>query len=118
MTDALAVLSGLLIGALSGLIGIGGGVLLVPLLVIGFGFSQHVAQGTSLAALIPTSIVGAVTHLRQGSLDMRAGVAMGLAGMVGAAGAAVVAQHVHGKVLERLFGLLLLFAAYRLWRRS
>ena len=118
MTDALAVLSGLLIGALSGLIGIGGGVLLVPLLVIGFGFSQQVAQGTSLAALIPTSIVGAVTHWRQGSLDMRAGVAMGLAGMMGAAGAAVVAQHVHGKVLERLFGLLLLFAAYRLWRRS
>ena len=118
MTDALAVLSGLLIGALSGLIGIGGGVLLVPLLVIGFGFSQQVAQGTSLAALIPTSIVGALTHLRQGNLDVRAGVAMGLAGMVGAAGAALVAQHLHGKILERLFGLLLLFAAYRLWRRS
>ncbi|HKF16887.1 MAG TPA: TSUP family transporter [Candidatus Dormibacteraeota bacterium] len=118
MTDALAVLSGLLIGALSGLIGIGGGVLLVPLLVIGFGFSQQVAQGTSLAALIPTSIVGAVTHLRQGNLDVRAGVAMGLAGMVGAAGAALVAQHLHGKILERLFGLLLLFAAYRLWRRG
>lgn len=118
MTDALAVLSGLLIGALSGLIGIGGGVLLVPLLVIGFGFSQQVAQGTSLAALIPTSIVGAVTHLRQGNLDVRAGVAMGLAGMVGAAGAALLAQHLHGKILERLFGLLLLFAAYRLWRRS
>jgi len=118
VTDALAVLSGLLIGALSGLIGIGGGVLLVPLLVIGFGFSQQVAQGTSLAALIPTSIVGAVTHLRQGNLDVRAGVAMGLAGMVGAAGAALVAQHLHGKILERLFGLLLLFAAYRLWRRG
>ena len=118
MTDTLAVLSGLLIGALSGLIGIGGGVLLVPLLVIGFGFSQQVAQGTSLAALIPTSIVGALTHLRQGNLDVRAGVAMGLAGMVGAAGAALVAQHLHGKILERLFGLLLLFAAYRLWRRG
>lgn len=118
MTDALAAMSGLLIGGLSGLIGIGGGVLLVPLLVIGFGFSQQVAQGTSLAALIPTSIVGAVTHQRQGNLDLRAGVAMGLAGMVGAAGAALVAQHLHGKILERLFGLLLLFAAYRLWRRG
>jgi len=118
MTDVAAALTGLMIGVLSGLIGIGGGVLLVPLLVIGFGFSQQVAQGTSLAALIPTSIVGAVTHLRQGNLDVRAGVAMGLAGMVGAAGAALVAQHLHGKILERLFGLLLLFAAYRLWRRG
>ena len=118
MTDALAVLSGLLIGVLSGLIGIGGGVLLVPLLVIGFGFSQQVAQGTSLAALIPTSIVGAVTHQRQGSLDVRFAAVMGVAGIVGAGAAAVVAQHVHGKVLERLFGLLLIFAAYRLWRRS
>ena len=118
MTDLLAALTGLLVGALSGLIGIGGGVVLVPLLVIGFGFSQHAAQGTSLAALIPTSIVGAVTHQRQGNLDARAGLVMGIAGMAGAAAGAVAAQHLHAQVLERLFGLLLLFAAYRLWRRS
>lgn len=118
MTDLLAALTGLLVGALSGLIGIGGGVVLVPLLVIGFGFSQHTAQGTSLAALIPTSIVGAVTHQRQGNLDVRAALVMGIVGMVGAAAGAVAAQHLHAQVLERLFGLLLLFAAYRLWRRS
>src|SRR5262249_61029450 len=97
---------------------VGGGLWLVLPLVVGFGFRPLVAQGTSLAALIPTSMVGAVAHQRQGSLDMRVAVVMGLAGMVGAAAAAVVAQHVHGRVLERLFGLLLLFAAYRLWRRS
>jgi len=118
MTDVAAALTGLMIGVLSGLIGIGGGVLLVPLLVIGFGFSQQVAQGTSLAALIPTSIVGVVTHQRQGNLDVRAGLVMGAFGMLAAVIGAVAAQHLHGKVLERLFGLLLLFAAYRLWRRS
>ncbi len=117
MINVLAVLSGFLIGVLSGLIGIGGGVLLVPLLVIAFGFSQQVAQGTSLAALIPTSIVGVVTHLRQGNLDVRAGVVMGAFGLLAAVAGALAAQHLHGKVLERLFGLLLLFAAYRLWRR-
>ncbi len=118
MTDLLAVLSGLLIGTLSGMVGIGGGVVLVPLLVIAFGFGQHVAQGTSLAALIPTSIVGAATHQRNGNLDGRAGLAMGLAGMAGAIVGAVAAQHLDAKVLERLFGLLLLVAAYRLWRRA
>lgn len=118
MTDLLAALTGLLVGGLSGLIGIGGGVVLVPLLVFVFGFSQHAAQGTSLAALIPTSIVGAVTHQRQGNLDVRAGLVMGIAGMAGAAVGAVAAQHLHAQVLERLFGVLLLFAAYRLWRRN
>ena len=112
------VLSGLLVGTLSGLVGIGGGVVLVPLLVIGFGLSQHVAQGTSLAALIPTSMVGAITYQRRGNVNPRAAAAMGLVGMVGAIAGAVLAQHLHATVLERLFGLLLLFAAYRLWRRS
>lgn len=116
MTAVLAVLSGLGVGILSGLIGIGGGVVLVPLLVMGFGFSQQVAQGTSLATLVPTAIVGALTHYRHGNVAARAGLTMGLAGMVGAAGAAVAAQHVNPLVLERLFAVFLLFAAYRLFR--
>lgn len=116
MTAALAVLSGLGVGTLSGLVGIGGGVVLVPLLVMGFGFSQHVAQGTSLATLVPTAIVGALTHYRHGNVAVRAGLIMGLAGVVGAAGAAIAAQHVNGQILERLFAVFLLFAAYRLFR--
>jgi uncharacterized membrane protein YfcA len=114
MTGVLAVLSGLLVGTLSGLIGIGGGVVLVPLLVIGFGFGQHVAQGTSLAAMIPAAIVGAATHYRRGNVAIRAGVVMGGTGMAGAAMAAFAAQHVSAQLLERLFGVFLLFAAYRL----
>lgn len=117
MTDLLAAMTGLLVGVLSGLIGVGGGVLLVPLLVIGFGFAQHTAQGTSLAALIPTSLVGAVTHQRHGNTNLRAALTMGLAGMLSAVVGALIAQRLHPMILERLFGLLLLFAAYRLWRR-
>ena len=63
-TDVLAVLSGLVVGVLSGLIGIGGGVLLVPIMVLGFGFGQHLAQGTSLAAILPSSLVGAYLGAR------------------------------------------------------
>ena len=116
-TDLLAVLSGLVVGVLSGLIGIGGGVLLVPIMVLGFGFGQHVAQGTSLAAILPTSIVAAVTHHRQRNLRLRLSLVMGGAGALTAIGFGVLALRLHPGLLARLFGLFLLFSAYRLWPR-
>jgi uncharacterized membrane protein YfcA len=116
VTGLLAVLTGLVVGTLSGLVGIGGGVVLVPVLVIGFGFSQHAAQGTSLATLVPTALVGVATHYRHGNVAIRPGVIMGLVGMAGVAVAALAAQHVSGPVLERVFGAFLLVSAYRLFR--
>ncbi len=116
--DLLAVLSGAVIGLLSGLIGVGGGVLLVPLMVLGFGFHQHLAQGTSLAAILPTSVVGALTHGRRGDVDLRAAALMGGVGAVAAGVGAVVALHLREDWLARAFGLFLLFSAYRLWPRS
>lgn len=59
-------LSGLLVGSISGLLGIGGGTLLVPLLVLGVGLDQHVAQGTSLSAMVPAGFTGVWAHLRLG----------------------------------------------------
>jgi uncharacterized protein len=115
--DALAVLCGFLVGVLSGLIGIGGGVLLVPVMVIGFGFREHLAQGTSLAAILPTSAVGALTHYRQGNLDMRPALIMGVVGALLAVVFGLLAQAIDAGLLARVFGVLLLFAAYRLWPR-
>jgi uncharacterized membrane protein YfcA len=116
--DALAVLAGLLVGVVSGLIGIGGGTLLVPIMVIGFGFGQQLAQGTSLAAILPTSIVGAATHYRSGNLDLRPALLMGGVGAVTAVAFGLLAQYIHPQILARLFGAFLLFSAYRLWPRS
>lgn len=118
MTAALAILSGFGVGLLGGMVGIGGGVVLVPLLVFGFGFSQHLAQGTSLAALVPTSMVGAITHLRERHMDVTAAAIMGAAGVLGVVAAALVAQRLPADALQRLFGIMLLFAAYRLVRRE
>lgn len=116
LRDALAVIGGYVIGMLSGVAGVGGGILLVPLMVLGFGIKQHVAQGTSLAAIIPTAIVGAYTHARHGDWDRRAALLIGVFGVgFGILGAAV-AVHLPREILARLFGLLLLFAAYRMWR--
>jgi uncharacterized membrane protein YfcA len=116
--DALTVLAGLLVGVVSGLIGIGGGTLLVPIMVVGFGFGQQLAQGTSLAAILPTSIVGAVTHYRAGNLDLRPALLMGGVGAVTAVAFGLLAQIIHPQLLARLFGAFLLFSAYRLWPRG
>ncbi len=117
MNDVLAVVSGFVVGLASGLIGIGGGVLLVPIMVIGFKFEQHLAQGTSLAAILPTSIVGALTHNRSGNVVLKHAMIMGLAGALVVVLGAALALWLHGDVLARLFGAFLLFSAYRLWPR-
>ena len=113
-SDVLLILGGLGAGFLSGTIGIGGGLLFVPTMTIGFGLSQAVAQGTSLVAIIPTAIVGGVTHLRQGNILLRPALWMGGGGVVGALIGALVAVEVPGPILARFWGAFLVFSAYRL----
>src|ERR1700680_2057719 len=67
----LIAMTGLVIGIMSGLTGVGGGILIVPALVLGFGIGQRVAQGTSLLAVLPTAAIGAATHFRLGHVDVR-----------------------------------------------
>jgi uncharacterized membrane protein YfcA len=118
LRDLLTVLAGLLVGVASGILGVGGGILLVPVMTIAFGLPQHLAQGTSLAAIIPTSAVGAVTHDRRGNVLRRAALYMALGGVAGAAVGALIALRLPREVLARAFALMLLFAAYRLWPRK
>ncbi|MGA8923782.1 MAG: sulfite exporter TauE/SafE family protein [Candidatus Dormiibacterota bacterium] len=113
----LLVVSGAFIGTISGLTGVGGGVLLVPTLVFGFGIGQRVAQGTSLLAILPTAGVGAVVHQRHGDLDSRAAGWMSLGGVPGALLGAVLALWLPQRVLAGLFGLLLAAMAVRMWPR-
>jgi uncharacterized membrane protein YfcA len=116
--DAGAIVGGLVAGVLSGTIGIGGGLAFVPILTIAFRTTQVVAQGTSLAAIVPTALVGGVTHIRQGNVDREAGLLTGLGGAVGAVGGAFVAVHVAGPLLARIFGVLLIASAAIMWRRA
>lgn len=69
---ALMAVGGFLIGVISGLSGIGGGILVVPLLALGFGIGPRAAWSTSLIAMLPTAAIGALTHHRNGSVDVRA----------------------------------------------
>jgi uncharacterized membrane protein YfcA len=110
-------LCGLVIGILSGLTGVGGGVFLVPTMVLGFGISQRIAQGTSLLAILPTAAVGAFTHHRHGNVDMQAARWIAGAGVPAALLGAALALWLPERVLLGLFGLFLLFAATRMWPR-
>ncbi len=113
----LVTASGLVIGVLSGLTGVGGGVFIVPTLVLGFGLAQRVAQGTSLVAILPTAAVGAITHYRHGDVDVRAAGWIAVAGVPAALIGAALALWLPVRVLAGLFGLFLIYAAIRTWPR-
>ena len=116
--DAFAILGGLVTGLVSGIVGVGGGTLFVPILTTGFRFTQHLAQGTSLAAIILTAFVGGVTHVREGNVVREAAVWMGVGGVVGAVLGALVAVHVPALVLARIFAVWLILNAAFLVRRG
>jgi len=116
--DAAAVVGGLVAGVLSGAVGIGGGLAFVPILAIGFRVSQTVAQGTSLAAIVPTAIVGGTTHIRQGNAVLDAAAWCGAAGVIGAIGGALIAVHLQAGLLARVFGAFYIFAAVVMLRRA
>jgi uncharacterized membrane protein YfcA len=112
-----AVLIGLVAGIVAGLLGVGGGALFVPALTIGLGLSQLDAEATSLLAIIPVALVGAVRQRSHGNVDVRTGVVLGLVAVAGAAGGVAIANAVPQRGLEVGFGLFLLFVAGRLaWR--
>ncbi|MFZ8981356.1 MAG: TSUP family transporter, partial [Candidatus Nanopelagicales bacterium] len=122
--DALVVAayvgSGIAMGILSALFGIGGGILLVPLLVTAFGYDIRLAAGTSLAVMGLIALVGALRQSRQGATQWRAGVLLGLGGIVGGLLGAALAQWLPLTVLTWLFAALLVLTAVRLalagWR--
>ena len=88
---------------------------MVPTLVIGFGISQRIAQGTSLVAILPTAAIGAAIHHKNGEVDWRAAGVIAAAGVPAAVAGALLALWVPQRVLVGLFGAFLLLAAARTW---
>lgn len=115
-TVVLAIALGFAAGGLSGMFGVGGGILFVPTLALVLGLSQLSAQATSLAAMIPVVAVGAWRQHRQGNVDWRAAALVGLSSAGGVAGGAVLADALPEHVLRYLFaGLLLMVAGQLAW---
>jgi len=118
MQAALALVVGVVGGGLGGLIGLGGGFIMVPLFIYLFHMSQHDAQGTSLAVLLPpVGVLSVLQYWRAGHVDVP--VALWAAGgfLVGGYLGGTVAQLLGGVALRRVFALFLIVAALDLLRR-
>ncbi len=107
---------GLLAGVASGLLGIGGGALLVPALVLALGLPQVDAEATSLLAIVPVALVGAARQHRYGNVRVREGLLVGVLAVPAAALGVVVVNAVPERAIEVAFAGLLLVVAVQLIR--
>jgi uncharacterized membrane protein YfcA len=114
VNELLAVLFGLAGGVVSGLLGVGGGILFVPALAIFLDESQLGAEATSLLAIVPVAAVGAWRQYRYGNVALRVGLLVGALSLVGVGLGVVIANAVSQRVLELSFAALLLVVAGRL----
>ncbi|MBW1638556.1 sulfite exporter TauE/SafE family protein [Microbacterium resistens] len=105
-TGPLLVVVGLLTGVMAGLIGVGGGVIVVPVLMLGFGTSDLIAKGTSLLMMIPTAVSGTIGNIRHQNVDLLA------AGLIGLAACTTTALGAWLATLIDPFAGNMLFAAY------
>ena len=119
MTIAIVLALGLGVGVLVGLLGIGGGVVLVPALVYLLRMDQHLAQGTSLFILLPPIGIGALReYWKQSQVDLRAGILCAAGMLVGGYLGGRIAVPLDSRQLKGLFGCFLMAAALLLWRKS
>jgi uncharacterized protein len=115
LNSVLYVGLGLLTGVLSGIFGIGGGIILIPALVFFFGFTQHTAQGTTMALLVlPIGFFAALEYYRNGHVDIRVGALIALGFVIGGFLGAKVANELSEVVLARVFGVGLVLIGIRM----
>lgn len=111
----LYILLGLVVGAISGVVGIGGGILIVPALVYLFHMSQHKAQGTSIGALLaPIGALAFWEYYKAGNADLKAALLVALGFLVGGYFGGLWAQHLPEVILRRVFGTLITIIGIRL----
>lgn len=107
---------GLLAGVLSGLFGIGGGILIIPSLIFLANFHAKLAIGTSLGAmLLPVGLLGAYAYYQQGNISVKGSLFIGVGLFLGAYVGAKLAQGLSGATLQRMFAVFIVLMAIRLW---
>jgi uncharacterized protein len=110
---AVTALAGLVVGMLAALLGVGGGLMMVPFMVLVLDRTQHVAEGTSLLVIIPTAAVGAIAHYTRGYVSLRSAGLLGVGGVIGALVGASLALGTSAPLLESLFGFLVIGVGIR-----
>lgn len=117
MDVVLAMLLALAGGAVGGLLGVGGGILFVPALVVFLGTGQVEAEATSLLVIVPVAAIGTWRQHRHGNVDLRAGLTIGLLSAPGVTLGVLLANTLPERALELAFAALSLFVAARLMGR-
>jgi uncharacterized membrane protein YfcA len=113
-----AIAVGFLAGVVAGMLGVGGGILFVPALVLFLDLAQVDAEATSLLAIIPVALVGAANQRRYGNLRLRDAVVLGLLAIPGAVGGVALVNALPQRVVEVGFALLMFYVAWQLVRRA
>ncbi|MCP4968866.1 MAG: TSUP family transporter [bacterium] len=109
-----AILLGVLAGLVGGVFGVGGGVIVVPGLVLWLGFSQHKASGTSVATIIASAGAALLAFALDGSVDWQGAALITIGAVVGAAIGTRIMHRIPARVLSRAFSVLLIVAAVRM----
>ncbi|WP_051221631.1 sulfite exporter TauE/SafE family protein [Conexibacter woesei] len=113
-----ALIVGFAAGVVAGMLGVGGGILFVPALVLFLNLPQVDAEATSLLAIIPVALVGAANQNRYGNLRLREAILLGLLAVPGAIGGVAIVNAIPERLTEVLFALLMLFVAFQMARRA
>jgi uncharacterized membrane protein YfcA len=107
---------GVVTGVAAGILGVGGGILMVPFLTLVVGMPQHAAEATSLLVVLPTAIVASFVLQRRGVGDLGVALRFGVVGAVGAAAGALLALALPGRSLRVVFALFIMLVGLRLVR--
>ena len=114
-TLLLLMITGLLAGIISGGMGVGGGIVIVPALVFLFGLSQHEAQGTSLAVLLfPVVFLAVMNYYRKGYVNVKFALILIAAFVIGSYIGSVISVNLPDKILKKIFGILIILAGIKM----
>lgn len=109
------IILGVITGILGGLLGIGGATIVIPVLVLMFGFTQHQAQGTILAAMVPPiALLAAFRYYQSGNVKLGVAVLIAIGFFVGGYFGARLAEFIPDVLLKRIFGIFLLLVSLRM----
>ena len=114
-TVLLLIIVGLAAGVLSGMVGVGGGIIVVPALVIFLGFSQHQAQGTSLGLLLlPVGILAVMNYYNKGYIDIKVVAIMSIAFVLGGWLGSKLSLSLPQDTVKKIFAIVLFYTAFRM----
>jgi len=116
LTSILGImLIGVLAGLLSGLVGVGGGIIIVPALVMLLGLSQHTAQGTTLAMLsFPVSLIGALNYYKKGMVDWKVALILCIPFMIGGFVGSKIALELSTPMVKKIFAMVMILVAVKI----